>query len=107
MTKSLQLDNKLIIKPIKILPQCKKLNKIMNNWLQKKFRTAEKNCKGFSSRERSKIGKDCQHTWKDLSLTTSWERLIVPYMAAIRPRYMTCLSHYSNIPFFGYFSLSS
>ena len=54
----------------------------MNDWLQK-FSTAEKNRKGFKRRERSKIGKDCQHTWKDLSLTTSRERLIVPCMAAI------------------------
>ena len=42
--------------------------------LLQKFSTAEKNLKGFKRRERSKIGKDCQHTWKDLSLTTSRER---------------------------------
>ena len=59
-----------------------KLNKIVNDWL-KKFSTAEKNRKGFRRRERSKIGKDCQHTWKDLSGTTSRERLVVLCMAAI------------------------
>ena len=31
----------------------------------------KKNHKGFRRRKRSKIGKDCQHTWKDLSGTTS------------------------------------
>ena len=55
----------------------------MNDWLQK-FSTAEKNRKGFKRRERSQIWKDCQHTWEDLSLTTSRERLIIPCMAAIR-----------------------
>ena len=60
-----------------------KLKKIVNDWL-KKFSTAEKNRKGFRRRERSKIWKDCQHTWKDLSGTTSRERLVVLCMAAIR-----------------------
>ena len=55
----------------------------MNDLLQK-FSSAEKIRKGFKRRERSKIGKDCQHTWKDLSLTTSRERLIVSCMAAIK-----------------------
>ena len=62
-------------------------NKILSNpalyrsreRLLQKFSTAEKNPKGS---ETIKIGKDCQHTWKDLSLTTSRE-LIVPCMAAI------------------------
>ena len=64
-------------KMVKILPRVQKLNKIVNDSLQK-FSTAEKNRKSFRHRERSKIGKDCQHTWKDLSGTTSWERLVVP-----------------------------
>ena len=69
-------------KTIKTLPQRTEIEQNRERLLQK-FSTAEKNCKGFKRRERSKIGKDCQHTWKDLSLTTSRERLIVPCMAAI------------------------
>ena len=41
--------------------------------LLQKFSTAEKNRKGSRSRERSKIGKDCQHTFVDLSLTNNRE----------------------------------
>ena len=88
MTKSLKRVNNILFwlnKPVKIVPQHIEKEQNCERLLQK-FSTADKNRMGFRHRERSKIGKDCQHTWKDLSLMTSRERLFLPCMAAIALR---------------------